>query len=218
MKDYDAYLFDWDGTLADSHPLWYELFQGQLRRYGIESDEMEIAKKLFGRYEVGIREYDVPEEDIPALIEEVKAVAPKRYPLVDMFPNAKKVLETLKKRGKKLALISASHREIIDIAINRHELLELFDVTISGDEMKAQKPDPDGLLTALRILGLQPDRAIMVGDSPKDLLAAKNAGTDSLLFYPPEHEVQHSKEELDACDPTYTIRSWRELLGSLTIK
>lgn len=215
MKDYDAYLFDWDGTLADSHPMWYELFQGQLKRYGIESDEMEIAKKLFGRYEAGIREYDVPEEDVPALIEEVKAIAPKRYPLVDMFPDAKKVLETLKSQGKKLALISASRREIIDIAITRHELLDLFDVTICGDEMKAQKPDPGGLLTALRKFGVQPERAIMVGDSPKDLLAAKNAGTDSLLFYPPEHEMQHSKEESDLCDPTYTVRSWRELLDQL---
>lgn len=215
MKNYDAYLFDWDGTLADSHEMWFELFKRQLDRYGIKADELEISQKLFGRYEAGIREYDVPEKDVPALIEEVKTIARKRYPLVDLFPDAKNVLETLKSKGKKLALITASRREIIDIAITRHDLLDLFAITICGDEMKAQKPDPDGLLVVLRKFDMQPDRAIMVGDSPKDLLAAKNAGTDSLLFYPPEHEMQHSREELMKCGPTYTVSSWRELLDRL---
>lgn len=132
-----------------------------------------------------------------------------------MFPQAQQVLETLKQKGKKLALINASYRETIDIAINRHDLLDLFDITICGDEVRAQKPDPDGIRIALEKLGVSAKKALMSGDSPKDLLAAKNAGTDSLLFYPPEHEMQHSKKELDACDPTYTIRSWQELLDRL---
>lgn len=216
MKEYDAYLFDWDGTLADSHSMWFALFRKQLVRYGINASDIEISQKLFGRYEEGIREYKaIPREDLPHLTTELNETVLAQYPLVDMFGDAKQVLETLKRKGKKLALITASYRETIDIAISRHDLLELFDVTVAGNEVTAQKPDPSGIRLVLDQFGIKPAQAIMMGDSPKDLLAARNAGTDSLLFFPPEHELQHNKDELLACKPTYTIHSWRELLDRL---
>ena len=55
----------------------------------------------------------------------------------------------------------------------------------------------------------------MLGDSEKDVRAAHNAGIDSILFFPPEHNDYYSLEELAADKPTHIIHSWRELLNQL---
>jgi pyrophosphatase PpaX len=215
MNAYDAYLFDWDGTLANSHDMWLEIMHGQLRRHGIHVSDEQVVRQLFGRYDEGMRELGFSMQALQALSEELETAAKRSFPLVDLFPGAQQVLEALKRQGKKVALVTASYREVIDVAVAKHNILELFAVTVSGDEMNAPKPDPGGLLLALQTMGVPPTRAIMIGDSPKDLLAGKNAGTDTLLFYPPEHASQHSLAELKKCRPTYTIRSWQELLDQL---
>ncbi|MGH7157967.1 MAG: HAD family hydrolase [Candidatus Saccharimonadales bacterium] len=215
MKDYDAYLFDWDGTLAKSHDMWLEIMRSQIGQHAITLTDEQIVRQLFGRYDDGMRELGFSDKEITALTVELEALAKSQYPLVDLFPNARQVLELLKVRGKKLALVTATYRDVVNVAVTHHALLELFDVTVAGDEMQAQKPDPSGLIIVLERLHILPNRAVMIGDSPKDLLAAANAGTDSILFYPPEHETQHPLKELQKCNPIYTVRSWQELLDQL---
>ncbi len=215
INNYEAYLFDWDGTLAQSHEMWFDIFRMQLRRYGIELSDNELSHRILGRYYQGIQEFGIPEADIPGLIQELDATAKKRYPLIDMFPNAKSVLETLVAKHKKLAVITATPRKIFDAAIDRHNLQELFDVMVTGDQVKEPKPNPSGILKALKQLAVQPHQAVMCGDSPKDLQAAQNAGIDSLLFDPPEYAWQHSRDALAAAKPTYTIHSWQEMLDWL---
>jgi HAD superfamily hydrolase (TIGR01509 family) len=215
VKDYDAYLFDWDGTLAMTHAIALQITRTQLERYDIRLTDKQIVDKIFGRYGEGMREVGVPEHDMEALGKEIHAALKQQMPSAALYPGAEEVLKRLRANGRKLALITATWREIIDLTIARHGLIELFDVVITGDEMKAQKPDPGSILTALTSLDIAPDRAIMLGDSKKDILAGHNAGTDTLLFYPPEHDTQHDIADLRASNPTYTIHSWQEFLDRL---
>jgi pyrophosphatase PpaX len=213
--DYDAYLFDWDGTLAQTHGIALEVVRTQLGRYGLQLTDQQIVDKVFGRYSEGMREVGAPEADLQKLGEEIHSVLKDQVPLAALYRGAKEVLQHLHSTGRKLGLITATYREIIDIAIAKHELLDLFNNVVTGDEMKAQKPDPGGILTALSTLGVPAGRAIMVGDSSKDILAGQRAGTDTLLFYPPEHATQHDISKLKGCNPTYTVNSWQELLDKL---
>lgn len=215
MKDYDAYLFDWDGTLSKSHDMWLDIIRLQTGRRGLRLSDEQIVKQLFGRYAEGMRELGFSDAELGPLTAELERMAKAQYPLVDLFPQAREVLEFLRSRDKKLALVTATYRDVVNVAISNQKLLELFDVTIAGDEMRAQKPDPSGLLLALEEMNVSPNRAVMVGDSPKDLLAGANAGTDTLLFYPPEHETQHPLKELQKCNPTYIVHAWQELLDQL---
>lgn len=215
MRDYDAYLFDWDGTLAKSHDMWLGILHNQLKQHDIHLGDEQIVKQLFGRYDDGMTELGFSKEEIKELTVELETAAKAEYPLGKLFPQAREVLALLKSRGKKLCLVTATYREVVDVAIGNHQLFDLFDAVVAGDEMKAQKPDPSGLFIALERIQVPPNRAIMIGDSPKDLLAGNNAGTDTLLFYPPEHETQHPLRELQSCNPTYTIRAWQELLDKL---
>ncbi|MEK7152882.1 MAG: HAD family hydrolase [Patescibacteria group bacterium] len=216
MKEYDAYLFDWDGTLTMTHDIALEIVGIQLERYGLRLSDRQIVGKIFGRYAEGMKEVGIPEKDLTALKKEIYAVLKNKMPLASLYPGAGEVLSHLRMRGGcKLALITATWREIVDIAVAKHELIDTFDVIITGDEVKAQKPDPDGILAALKTLGVPPTRAVMLGDSEKDILAGRNAGTDTILFYPPEHVTQHDLTELEECDPTYIIHSWHEMLDQL---
>jgi HAD superfamily hydrolase (TIGR01509 family) len=215
MKDYDAYLFDWDDTLAKGNEMWIDLIRDLLEPHAIHLTDNEMASKILGRWHAGMSELGFSDAEIERMGMEIEEAAKVRYPLINLYPYAADVLAELKRQDKKLALVTASWRDVVDIALSAHKLLDLFDVTVTGDEVDAQKPNPHGIQIALEKFGIAPERAIMHGDSSKDLLAANNAGTASLLYFPPEHEVQHDLAELQACNPTYTIRSWQEMLNQL---
>jgi HAD superfamily hydrolase (TIGR01549 family) len=215
MQHYDAYLFDWDGTLADSHGMWLRIMHSQLERYGLHLTDQEIVRQLFGRYEEGIKDLGLLESDYEYLEQEILDFGRQQLPLTDFYAEADEVLKVLAAKDKKLAVITASYREVIDAAITHHAYADLLAITVAGDEVRAQKPDPEGIKAALTALGVPASRALMIGDSKKDIMAGRNAGTDTLLFYPPAHETQHDIVELRECGPTYIIHSWREFLDTL---
>jgi phosphoglycolate phosphatase-like HAD superfamily hydrolase len=65
---------------------------------------------------------------------------------------------------------------------------------------------------ALERLHAEPDQAIMIGDSDKDIGAATNAGIDSLLFYPAEHQKFYDIEQLLRLKPTYVVDDFRQIM------
>jgi HAD superfamily hydrolase (TIGR01509 family) len=215
MKEYDAYLFDWDGTLGQTLALWLQIVRRTLDKYGIEATDKQIVRQVFGNARAGITGLGVPEKDLEHVFKEWDGTAQDAMLTVELYPQAKAVLEQLHARGKKLALITATIRPTVEKALAAHGMKGLFDVTVTGDEVTAHKPDPESLLTALGRLQVPKGRAVMLGDSEKDVRAAHNAGIDSVLFFPPQHKLFHTLEELQADKPTYMIRSWQEFLDQL---
>jgi HAD superfamily hydrolase (TIGR01662 family) len=215
VEDYDAYLFDWDGTLAQTLEIWLKLMRSQLNTYGVQAADKEIVFKAFGRIEKGVVELGLPKDKLGSFIGELKILAPQKIAEAALYPDVPEMLAALKQQHKKLALITASLREVVDIVMTRHGLLETFDIVIAGEDTKALKPDPEGLLLAAKHMGIDPRHSLMLGDSDKDLQAAGNAGMDSLLFLPKQHELFHTEEELREYGPRFVIGSWRELLDRL---
>ena len=215
IDDYDAYLFDMDGTLTQTLAMWVPIVRTVLERYGIEASDRDIAFKVFGRARAGLLEYGVPEADIAAISKEWNAAALAAVVNVPLYPQAKELLAALHGRGKRVALITATVRPTAEKVLETHDIREFFDLVITGEDMPAPKPDPGGLLTALERLEIPHERAVMLGDSDKDIGAARNAGIDSVLFFPPEHHDFHARDQLLAEKPTYTIDSWQKLLNQL---
>jgi pyrophosphatase PpaX len=90
------------------------------------------------------------------------------------------VLVVLKEQGRKLGIVSAKRRRTVELAFANVEIGHLFDVVVGGDEHEKQKPEPDLLLLALERLGVDPDQAAYVGDSPFDMQAARAAGMHAI--------------------------------------
>jgi len=217
LQDYDAYLFDWDGTLARTLEGWLQGIRDLLAAYGIKASDKDIVFKMLGRIDKGVRELGISDEDFPSFMADIRAKAPQIVAGATLYEDVPELLRTLKAKGKKLALVTASLRKIVDIVITEHGLLNYFDVVVSGDDIREHKPSPEGIHIALKALGIDESRAVMIGDSDKDLRAARNAGIDSILFFPDEHEVFHTREQLETYDPTHSLKTWRELIEALEV-
>jgi HAD superfamily hydrolase (TIGR01509 family) len=210
MKDYDAYLFDWDGTLGKTLELWLEVYRELLERFGIHGLSDELIASGFGRLRDFALEVGVRPEDVDALVGGMKEAAARRSITVDLYDSVPELLERLKNKGKKLALITTNWVEAVNIMLEKHGLEHTFEVIVTGEDVREHKPDPEGIHITLEKLGVTKDKAVMLGDSDKDLGAAKNAGIDSILFYPPSHELFYKLSELSTHEPVRIITGWHQ--------
>lgn len=217
MKNYEAYLFDWDGTLARTLDVWLELKREELSRNNLYPSDSEIIEKTFGRAREGMLELGVPSNDIDNFMTRIHESAHKLVPKAPIYENAESVLGELKAQGKKLALITSSPRVVIDKTTDHHSLLSYFDLVITEDDVSERKPNPEGLLRALDYFDVKPTDAIMIGDSDKDLCAARNACIDSVLLHTEYHGIFCNIDQLREFEPTHIFNSWRSFLDQCSV-
>jgi len=103
-----------------------------------------------------------------------------------LFSDAIPSLETLRKSGIKMGLVTSTSTKAVDIIFQRHSLAGYFKAVVTRENVKRLKPDPESILLAVKELGVK--RFLMVGDLALDIIAAKNAeGTAVLVDRYPEH-------------------------------
>lgn len=209
MKRYDYILLDWDGNLAKTLDLWLDTFKQILGEEGHHPDDKEIAA-AFGRVTDYFTSLGI--KDAAAVYERADKLGKQRLPEVELYPDALEVLQYLKNRRKYTALITSSRRANVTPLLDRYDMHRLFDAILTRDDVPAQKPDPASLHLALTLLNGRPEQAIMIGDSDKDVAAARNAGIDSILFYPPEHAPFYDLDTLKRLEPTYLVEDFRDIM------
>jgi pyrophosphatase PpaX len=209
MNKYQYILLDWDGNLAKTLDMWLQIKRSTLAKRDIHLSDQEIAES-FGAPREYFERWGV--QDIDIAIEEMDAIAKQLLPGVELYPDVLPVLEQLKERGKSMALITTSLRENVMGILNSYDMLQYFDLIIAHEDAVKHKPDPEPLEKALNELGGTKERAVMIGDSDKDLGAGLNAGIDTILFYPPEHEKFHNLDKLKELQPTYIVEDLRKIL------
>ena len=91
-------------------------------------------------------------------------------------PQVTPLFEELHRRGLRVAIASSSDQKAIRRFMEAAGVTGLVDYVISGEECAAHKPDPEIYLRAMAALGLTPETAFAVEDSPTGIAAAKNAG------------------------------------------
>ncbi|HHY97097.1 MAG TPA: HAD-IA family hydrolase, partial [Acholeplasma sp.] len=79
-----------------------------------------------------------------------------------------------------LGVVSSKRSDFVKLGLNQNELLEYFDVIIGMEEVNQHKPHPEPILTAIDALGISKNNTTYIGDHPNDILAAKNAGVESI--------------------------------------
>lgn len=209
-KDYAAYLFDWDGTLGRTIEIWIDALMVMVAQFGGTPVRKFLSHSL-GDLNSPIQS-GVPKERADEFQRALAAYAVPRLSEVALYDGAKEYIMQLKAQGKKLALITTSRRETFELVLHRHNLVKHFDLILAQADVKAHKPDPEGILYALEQLGVSKSETLMVGDSTKDLGAARNASIDCLLFYPKTHRDVYSAEAFKEFNPIHTIETWKELL------
>ena len=209
-KEVDAVIFDMDGTLLNTLGAWKNSTSNFLRSRGIEPPEnidaemaalslLEGARVLKERY--GFKES--PEE----LLEEVLATVRKFYEEDAMpKPGVPGVLQALKKQGIKICVATASDREFAEAAFKRTGLMEYIDFIITCDEVGVGKQNPLIYETALKKLGTDRKRTLVVEDALHALQTAKKAGFPTAGVYEVNFAADQSALQSDA---TYYVPSFQ---------
>jgi len=185
--DFGAYLFDCDGTIADSMPLHYLAWRQALGEWNCQFDE-----KLF--YEWG----GMPIVEIVATLNKqrglsmpVETVAHRKESLYfELLPQLKAVPEVLEHIERKhgevpFAVVSGSALDSVTASLAKLDLLDRFDTLVCAGDYQKSKPDPEAFLLAASRLGVAPRSCLVFEDTAMGIQAATAAGMASVRVPPP---------------------------------
>lgn len=211
MRRYEAVLFDWDDTLCYGEPHYLDHTQTVARRLQVEVTRQDVHDAYLRSARDGMLE---PEE-FYARLAHALGIADEHHEafregVIDrdavraIFDGVRHVIDGLSKRDLKIGLLSNN----VHVAL-RAEALNIqhhFDVIVSPYTYGVHKPDPKIFIETLAVMGVEPERAIYVGDSYNDdVVGARAAGMTPVLIDRYEltidgHDAEHRIETLDALE------------------
>ena len=175
----DAIVFDFDGTLADTLPLITASWNAALRDFLPRPHSVEDVVARFGPTEENmLRAYlhDQNQATIDAAIERYFAHYQSEHDLVQPFEGVREMLHQTRARGYKCGLMTGKAHRAAMITLELLGWQDEFETIITGDDIARTKPDPEGILKALQVLAVPPERAVYLGDMDFDIEAARAAG------------------------------------------
>ncbi len=188
--DFAAYIFDCDGTLADTMPMHYRAWTTAL---GAHADKFPEA--LF--YELG----GVPTMRIVELLNErhslnlpvEETVRHKEALFLELSPGVAAIEPVValareySRSNKPMAVASGGHRRIVLNTLKAIGIADLFQVVVTAEDCQRGKPAPDPFLEAALRLGVNPSECLVFEDTATGIAAAKAAGMQYVLVPHPVH-------------------------------
>ena len=181
MSDSRALIFDMDGVLIDSEPLWHVAEIAGFAEAGLELTVEDCLLTTGLRIDATVSYWCERHPRLAPLRDLlVASILDRLVGLVNergtRKPGVEEALAFARGRGLRLAVASSSPYRVIHAALGALLLDSAFEVVHSAEEERQGKPDPAVYLTAAAKLGVEPGRCVAVEDSPIGLLAAKAAG------------------------------------------
>jgi HAD superfamily hydrolase (TIGR01509 family) len=187
-----AVVFDLDGVLIDSEICWQrarEAFAADHGRIWTEALQHQAMGTSTDHWLGLMQRHTAPETDVASIYDDVlarmRAEYTRRLPLRE---GAVATVRTLA-HDHPIALASGAPTPLIDHAMDASGLGELMRVIVYGDTIARGKPAPDIYLEAVRRLGVAPDEAVGVEDSPNGLAALNAAGLWAVAAPAPGFEL-----------------------------
>jgi HAD superfamily hydrolase (TIGR01509 family) len=189
-------VFDLDGVLLDSEPVWEEVRRGVVAEAGgtwtpdaqrrlLGMNTREWAEFLSRELGTGLD----PDATAAVVIDRMRSKYRAELPLL---PDASETVQQIGARWP-LALASSSPRELIDAVLDVSGLARYFPAVVSADEVARGKPEPDVYLHACESLGIEPRDCVAIEDSTNGLRAAAAAGLRVIAIpqpsNPPDEDV-----------------------------
>lgn len=182
MRKYKAIIFDWDGTVMDSTYSITHSIQLASKDLDLPVPSREKASWIIGlSLEAGLYRIfpQLDEQTMPEFVARYRHHYFQRDNDLQLFDGVQELLDTLKKEGVLLSVATGKSRVGLDRALESTALGPVFDATRCADETRS-KPHPQMLNEILLELDLQPDEALMVGDTTHDIDMAHKIDMDGL--------------------------------------
>jgi len=227
-EPFRAAIFDMDGLLVDSEPLWHEAEVEIYAALGvpIESDDARHTKGMFvgevASYWFERFPWDGPSPEAVAhdIVDRVIELVRERGTLQ---PGVAQALDLCRAHRLALALASSSEYRLINVVLDRFGLATTFPVRHSAQDESFGKPHPAVFLSTAAILGVPPDRCLAWEDAPAGVLAAK-AARMTCVAVPAGEDRRHpafgiadavlvSLEEADESLWARLVAGWQQTAG-----
>jgi mannitol-1-/sugar-/sorbitol-6-/2-deoxyglucose-6-phosphatase len=176
-----AAIFDMDGLIIDSEPLWQEAEIACFRPLGVPVDR-DLCRQSAGKRldEVIADWHERFGWDGPGIAEMHDAVLEAVTRLIiergEALPGVLETMQDLAGQGIRMAIASSSPPELIEAVVKKLALEQCLDLTHSGTLETRGKPDPAVFLTTARKLGVEPRQCVVFEDAPTGIEAARRAG------------------------------------------
>ncbi|MGQ4891783.1 MAG: HAD family hydrolase [Candidatus Njordarchaeia archaeon] len=214
MLQVKAVIFDLDGTLIQPIPVNWDLAREKIKEFfgkfdvdivtrpllkGIKRGALELERRGIMSQKIAIRNsYEILD------IYEV-ATANMVKPVTDLD----NLLGKLKNEGCKIAIVTLNGKKFVNIALDKLGIRKHFDLIVTRDDVEEPKPEPDQILCVLRKFNISGSEAVMVGDRPADIIAAKKANVHPVGVKTGEF----GEKELYEAGAEYVIESIENLLN-----
>ncbi len=174
-------IFDLDGTLVDSRMDIANSVNYMRRRLSLEPLPVEVIASFIGEGAAALVRRALGQQASESQVKEALDIFLPHYAqhLLDntaQYPQVSETLAELVRRKKLLAVLTNKPTEMTRRILEGFELARLFALILGGDSFERKKPDPMGVHYIINAVGSSPERTLMIGDLPNDILTGRNAG------------------------------------------
>jgi beta-phosphoglucomutase len=179
---FDAVVFDMDGVLLDATEWHFDALNEALTPFGYEIARQLHESRLNGlstarKLQILTHEFGFPSE-LHDIVSRVKQDRTLRIAAQKCFPNPTHLilLNRLQNLGLRLGVCTNSIRQTTQVMLDKAGVDKFISVTITNEDVKSPKPDPEGYLLACHRLSVKPERTLVIEDGHYGVAAATAAG------------------------------------------
>ena len=201
--EFEACIFDLDGTLLDSMGVWVRIDIEFLQKRGIGFTE-EYGKAISSMKLSEAADYTIKlfrlEERAEDIIEEWLEMSREKFTHeIGLKPFAKELLTELRAKGVPMGIATTSKKELYQPALERNEIAGFFDVIVDSDMVRTGKESPDIYLKAAELLGVEPKKCVVFEDTLVGIRSAASCGFLTVGMLDKENAGNHG-EIRTVCD------------------
>lgn len=186
LKDCSVALFDFDGVIADTEPLYMALDRRTLATFGYEASDDDV-RAFIGKASEVEGPALLADHGIHVTREEWRAAWDRDHliygdPSLSPSPGLPELWTGLVKRGARIAVVSTTSVTSLVRALNNFDLLRFVDIVVGDEFVERHKPDPEPYLRALKLLHADAREAVAFDDSPSGVASAQSAGIYTVCY------------------------------------
>lgn len=209
-----AFLFDFDGTLADTATGIILTMQETFRTMGLPVPKAEDVVATIGLPLVDCVRIlgNLPADEAARGADVYRSLFPTfELEHITIFPEVADTLGELRSRGIRMAICTSRGHDSLKRILSRNNLWDFFETAVTMSDNLAPKPAPDMVLTLLERMGLDASEATVVGDTTFDIGMGSGAGCRTVAVT----YGNHSREQLESAKPDFIIGRFSEILGTV---
>nr|WP_297282644.1 HAD family hydrolase [uncultured Agathobaculum sp.] len=199
-------IFDVDGTLIDSAPVYLPALGQALNDHGYTPSPEQIQTAFGMTGWQGLAYCGVPENEFDAVMHSWEQEAYRHLERVKVYDGIVDTLRALKEGGNKLGIATSRNRSQYTHGVKPLGLSEFFDAVVCSDDVADPKPAPDELFECLKRMGGTIEQAIFIGDSAYDMQCAHSAGVKSGLALWGCHDPEKMQADVRLAHPSETLK------------